>query len=759
MKFISKNKSRITACALAGFVLILTDWQFAGISFRTWLVYLYTFCIGLLWIYYRKKQVFGKNKQLFRKWNLLDSLLAVFLIGNVLQLVRDSLKSTVIDEKNLLMVVLVMLFFLLSGDKDTTRQTTQLPVIHKYGDVFLSCGFVIYMGLLSHFLLNQKFTAPLALLLKEEQALLTFLLLMVTLAAEGCYRESDEGKRSFYMLLALAGYFLLFLQQNIVGILLGGIGFLVSALVHKPEREQIKRISQLAFSYFFLLANMPLLQQSIPALKGNGGYSMEVGVYLELLLAAACVVFFSWWEKQPEEEKYLLQYKKWMFRIAVGVGFVLLSLFVSGDRLADMKGKGAEALYAVSAKLQAYCEANDSTFVAVLEKYGLLGVVWLLAVLFVVSKRVWERSRRGKLPPIFMTLYIMYLLQSFFFAGQAVTAPVYVVLLVEILYGECTYLSARFGQEKKSKTKVKGSEKSEEEKGLEKKIRMWGILFLITVIACFFVTEMEVLAAEIPEGETAQEEPVTGVPIENTTLMYAVEKVNVRKGPGTDAEILGELAQGEMVFAVELLEEGWYRIVFDGETGYVRQDFLAVYGAAGEWAAPEQPAEPDVAGQDSAVTGKKTIKGDDEADDGMESGKTSASAKKTKSKTSNVSTIVIIAVAVLLILGYSVIQIVKEKQENEKGSDKDEKGGQEPEAETWDAEEADHGWDEEDALDEESFAAEDSAEWEDGEDYAAEDSVELEDRESFAAGGYAAAADETENPTENELVIFDIDEV
>ncbi|MDE6128476.1 MAG: hypothetical protein K2G16_04710, partial [Lachnospiraceae bacterium] len=214
MKFISKNKSRITACALAVFVLTLTDWQFAGISFRKWLVYLYTFCIGLLWVYYGKKRVFGKNKRSLRKWNLLDSLLTVFLIGNVLQLVLDSLKSTVIDEKNLLMVVLVMLFFLLSGDKDATRQTTQLPVIHKYTDVLLSCGFAVYIGLLLHFLLNQKFAAPLALLLKEEQALLTFLLLMVTLAAEGCYRENDEGKRGFYMLLALAGYFLLFLQQN-----------------------------------------------------------------------------------------------------------------------------------------------------------------------------------------------------------------------------------------------------------------------------------------------------------------------------------------------------------------------------------------------------------------------------------------------------------------------------------------------------------------------------------------------------------------
>lgn len=463
MKFISKNKSRITICALVVFVLALPDWRLVGISFRTWLVYLYTLCIGLLWVCYGKKAVKtgdnkpadGKKKWSLRKWNLLDSLLAVFLVGNVFQLVRDCLKRNVIDETNLLIIVLVMLFFLLSGDKDTSKQITQVPVIFQYTDVFLGCGFVVYMELLLHFLLSRKFVAPLALLLQKEQALLTFLLLMVTLAAESYYREADKGKSIFYMLLALTGYFLLFLQKNVTGILLGGIGFLVSALVHKSEREQIKKTSRLAFSYFFLLANMSLLQQFIPALKENGGYSMEGGIYLELLLAVACVVFFSWWEKQPEEEKYLPQYKKWMWRIALSVGFVLLFLFISGSRLDGMKGKGVEALYAVSTRLQAYCTANDSTFTAVLGKYGLPGVIWLLAVLFVLSRRVWERSRRGKLPPAFMALYIMYLLQSFFFAGQAVTAPVYVVFLVEILYGGCTGSGTYPGQEKKRKTGVK----------------------------------------------------------------------------------------------------------------------------------------------------------------------------------------------------------------------------------------------------------------------------------------------------------------
>lgn len=780
MKFISTNKRKITVCALAVLVLMLPKWQLAGVSVRTWLVYLYTLGIGLLWIYNWKqpvktedgRAVLKKKKWILRKWNLLDSLLIVFLTGNVFQLVRDSLRDKGIAEENLLVIVLVMLFFLLSGSKETEKPSAQTPVVYIYIDVFLGCGFVVYMELLLHFLLQQKFTAPIALLLNNEQALLSFLMLMVMLSAEGYYRETDRGKRSFYMLLAIAGYFLLFLQKNLAGILLGGMSFLVSILVRKPAREQIKRISQLAFAYFFLLSNMSLLQQFIPALRENGGYDMEGGVYLELILAVSCVAFFSWWEKLPAEEKYLPQYKKWISRITVCVCVVLLFLLISGNRLAGMTGKSATALYGIAVKLQAYCAANDNTFAAVLRKFGLSGVIWLIAVLFIVIRRIWERSKRGKLPPVFMALLLMYLLQACFFAAQAVTAPVYVVLLTEILYGECTRVRAHtdagngrsLWQVIESKTKGKSLKKSEERKGLENKIKVRGILFLIAFFTCFFITGMEALATAPPqggeavqEGEPAQEEPVTGMPIDRTTLMYAVEKVNVRKGPGTDAEILGELGQGEMVFAVELLEEGWYRIVFGGETGYVRRDFLAVYGTAGEWQAPEHPVEPDkpeIAAQDSAVTGKKTT-GSYEADEAAESGKSPASTKTAKDKKGNISTIIIIVIAVLLIAGYSVFQIIKEKQENEKGQAEDGEDGQASEAEAWDSE-AETG---EGTSVEEDFTPGDSPKWETGEFYAAEDSTEWNAGAGSAAAGHAKKAGKAENPAEDELVILDIDEV
>lgn len=756
MKSILCNKGKITLCALAVFALMLFPWQFAGISFRTWLVYLYTLGVGVFWIYDGKKRLQDsdgkpeKRKWDLRKWNPLDSLLAACLIGNVFLLIRDSLRGAALDENTLLIIVLVMLFFLLSGEKPALQDVAPEPVIYRYRDVFLGCGFVVCLELSWHFLLDKAFVAPVALLLENEQALLHFLLLMVMLAAEGYYKEADKGKKYFYILTALTGYFLLFVQKNSIGILLGGIGFLVSALVHKPEREQIKRISLLAFAYFFLLSNMSLLQQFIPALRENGGYDIKGSISLELGLALCCVVCLAWWGRQPEEERYLLQYKRWILKIAIAVCMILLSLLVSGGRLAGMEGRGAAILYALFVRLEAYMTAYDNTFAAVLGKYGVFGIGWLFAVLFLISKRVWERSKRGKLQPALTVLFVMGLLQSFFLAGQAVTAPVCVIFMAEILYGECTLPI----QAKRRKT-----EKSEEEKGLKRKMKIRGILFcLIAFGICFFVTDMEALsagpadasqedsAAGVSEEGTAQEEPVTGVPIESATLMYAVEKVNVRKGPGTDTEVLGELAQGERVFAVELLAEGWYRIVFGGETGYVRQDFLALYGTAGAWEAPEQPAVPAVAGQDSVATGKRAAREENAPDNSGEKEALPRAAKQAaKNKSKNTSTIVIIAVVVLLILGYSVFQVVKEKRESEKGNDGSDMCEEEPEDGALDTEERIDGWvGEEDA--ETAYAS-------------AEKPAERENGEETAEAGYEEEAGEAEALEEDEMVILDIGEM
>lgn len=151
--------------------------------------------------------------------------------------------------------------------------------------------------------------------------------------------------------------------------------------------------------------------------------------------------------------------------------------------------------------------------------------------------------------------------------------------------------------------------------------------------------------------------------------MYAVTKANVRSGPDASTESLGKLEEGEKIFAVELTEEGWYRVVFQGETGYVRQDLLAVYKTqAWEDAADDEenrqweigaPMPEDIS-QESIDTEKNPT----EDSSGEEPDKGEASKQKDGVVGGqDISIFVILAAVAAIVLLYGAMLIVKEKRQ------------------------------------------------------------------------------------------------
>ena len=56
----------------------------------------------------------------------------------------------------------------------------------------------------------------------------------------------------------------------------------------------------------------------------------------------------------------------------------------------------------------------------------------------------------------------------------------------------------------------------------------------------------------------------------------ATSKVNVRKGPGVDYALMGQLKGGEEVTRTGIGSKGWSRIKYDGKTAYVANNYLKV---------------------------------------------------------------------------------------------------------------------------------------------------------------------------------------
>ncbi|MBQ9361004.1 MAG: SH3 domain-containing protein [Lachnospiraceae bacterium] len=86
-----------------------------------------------------------------------------------------------------------------------------------------------------------------------------------------------------------------------------------------------------------------------------------------------------------------------------------------------------------------------------------------------------------------------------------------------------------------------------------------------------FSTQETVSEPEVPEAAAEVDE--YGVSSISEVKLYATETVRIRRQPNTDSEIAGKLAAGDEVTANGKSEE-WHRIVRNGETLYVKSEYL-----------------------------------------------------------------------------------------------------------------------------------------------------------------------------------------
>ena len=58
-------------------------------------------------------------------------------------------------------------------------------------------------------------------------------------------------------------------------------------------------------------------------------------------------------------------------------------------------------------------------------------------------------------------------------------------------------------------------------------------------------------------------------------FVYTTREVNFRKGPGTKKAIIGRIPQGTKVQRAAIAENGWCKVIYEGETGYISGDYVS----------------------------------------------------------------------------------------------------------------------------------------------------------------------------------------
>ena len=478
-------------CAMVLLSAVMPGWQLAGIEGRAWVVWLAAMLEGAAFLS-------GGGGKLRRSWTTLDCLAGGFLVWNILKLVLEAAGGEDCSG-SFLGTAVSLLFFLASweeasekspadssekyyqkgslprknyrervllrnncggGPLDNTPHRRGFPVgcFPKNWDwkgLLLFCTFPVYLGLLWQFFVDSTYGFNLHPLM-EESALAPYLLLVGTVALEG-YCMEEGGKRWFCFGMALAGWLLLFLDGNVIGILLGCLTFPVSILLHRPEKEFVRRTMQMAFACFFLLSNMPLLVRCFPLIETGGAWSLEEGVCLELALALAGMLFFSWWDRLPEGGGILLHgFQKGLSWALAGTGMVLFLLLVMGERLEGMgDGMGINLLGHFSAAAREYCAGHNGSFYDGIESSGLAGGVWVVCTGLAAVQQMGRRTRRRvtlekvsknalKDTPEYLfgrdilggdiLVLTVCLVQAVFFSQQAAAGALYAVAAAKVLY-------------------------------------------------------------------------------------------------------------------------------------------------------------------------------------------------------------------------------------------------------------------------------------------------------------------------------------
>lgn len=431
-----RQKNIFLTCILAVFMLAQPVWQIAGISVKTWLVWLAAAAGGILLLY-------GKRGTAAKR-TVLTNLLAVALIGNILQILWGAVTMSGCEESSLLTVALLMLFYLIY---------TQVEYKRVYVWPVLLCAAILYGGLLWNFLADPSYTFGLRPLLENREVLVSLLLLVCVAAAETYCREEEQTKRIFCLILAVLGYFLLFAVKDVIGMALLGISFPASALAHRPEKKYIQRNMRLTFLYFFMLSNMSLLTNYTSLLKTEVSYSLEDSIYLDLAIATAGSVFFAWWDRLPGAgSKVYERFRQTMGWILAGCGIAFVLLLLPGGHVAEADLHGSAAgISHISEELRQAAQRQGGVFYDSAYRYGIAGAGWLVCVTVTAGNRIRQLQRQGNIEPEAAMLFLIFLLQSVFYSPQPVTTPIYLLFAAMALHG---------GAEQTSTTTYGGAEKT-----------------------------------------------------------------------------------------------------------------------------------------------------------------------------------------------------------------------------------------------------------------------------------------------------------
>ena len=93
----------------------------------------------------------------------------------------------------------------------------------------------------------------------------------------------------------------------------------------------------------------------------------------------------------------------------------------------------------------------------------------------------------------------------------------------------------------------------------------------------------EISDEEVAASEVATEVLASGSDeVESVIQVVALDTVNVRKSDSSEADKIGKVSQGEVLTCLEQKINGWSRVLYNGEEGYIKSTYLETITSAAD---------------------------------------------------------------------------------------------------------------------------------------------------------------------------------
>ena len=204
--------------------------------------------------------------------------------------------------------------------------------------------------------------------------------------------SEKKSKQILSFIIVLLSFFVLFLINNQTSLWITLFFLLGIPMLFRPRASLVKKSMQLIFTYLFLWCNMSLIVNYIKLVTWpTVTYTLEAGVYGELVLSIGALFFFHFWDHIPEGKDLnyvsMIGLQRFLKKYLFGFLLFLIGCILSIQNIASWKQEGFNKLIiALIQPLVEELQNKHTSFFVLYQNTGIIITVLVLILLLNIGK-------------------------------------------------------------------------------------------------------------------------------------------------------------------------------------------------------------------------------------------------------------------------------------------------------------------------------------------------------------------------------------